>query len=224
MIRLGPRSGQWYGPQAAHRRRGLRADRRPAHPPDPDLAGQPGHLGSAARRGPDRPGPGHPRGRDPLRQRVRRTAGRTALTGLALRGSDQQSGEAEGEEAQPGPGSCDRRWRHRRGETSYQGRRGHSDEQYPERTQRWVVQSRSEREEMDPNAETDPYRNPLIVPSHSQYRCAGAASSPNSKRTMTLYRRRATGSLHGWGSPPCRSLGHHDPGHREQCSQPGTYR
>ena len=54
-IRLGPRSGQWYGPAAAHRGRGARAHRRPAHPADADLAGQPRRLGSAARRGPHRP-------------------------------------------------------------------------------------------------------------------------------------------------------------------------
>ena len=38
VIRLGPRSGQWYGPDAADRRRGLRAQGRRADPADPDLA------------------------------------------------------------------------------------------------------------------------------------------------------------------------------------------
>jgi glutamate-1-semialdehyde 2,1-aminomutase len=52
---------------APHRGPGTRARRRQAHPPDPDLARQPRHLGRTARRGPDCSGPCHSRRGDPLR-------------------------------------------------------------------------------------------------------------------------------------------------------------
>ena len=49
---------------AAHRRRGARADRRRADPPHPDLARQPRRVGSAAGRGAHRAGARRPRRRD----------------------------------------------------------------------------------------------------------------------------------------------------------------
>jgi hypothetical protein len=65
--------------QAPHRCGRLCADRRNAHPADPDLAGQPRHLGGPARRRAHRLRPGDPRGRGPLRHRVRRAAGTASL-------------------------------------------------------------------------------------------------------------------------------------------------
>jgi hypothetical protein len=95
-IRLGPRSGQWYGPrprtgawpplravvraQAPHRGPGARAHRRPAHPSDPDLARQPGGMGSAARRRAHRPHPRQTRRRGPLPPGLPRPTRPAALT------------------------------------------------------------------------------------------------------------------------------------------------
>ena len=55
--------------------------------------------------------------------------GRDGLPGTV----DQESGESEGQQAQPGTGARDRRWCHRRRQTGHQGRRSDGDQQDPER-------------------------------------------------------------------------------------------
>ena len=80
VIRLGPRSVLWYGPVPSTGAASACAHRQPAHPPDPDLARQPRHLGRTARRRPHRPGPRRARRRDPLPRGLQRATGPAALT------------------------------------------------------------------------------------------------------------------------------------------------